>query len=248
MNRETFGILACVVVLAFSPVASVSADLVDIFDRADAADLGPNWTQAFGNPQLSISSGMAAPDNLAAFRGSAFIGGIASAEDDVVASIEFRACNFAENAGSPTLVFGINNTSGAGGTLHGGTEDFLYIQGTLGVKLWANLDWRDTSSTFSTPLTVGDWYKATVEQHGTTLTGTVSELDGTVLMQHVYEQPDATSTGTAFVQYGSWGGGYQSSAAFDNFTITGVVPEPGTLVLVATGLLGLLCYAWRKRK
>ena len=26
------------------------------------------------------------------------------------------------------------------------------------------------------------------------------------------------------------------------------VPEPGTLVLLASGLMGLLCYAWRKRK
>ncbi len=26
------------------------------------------------------------------------------------------------------------------------------------------------------------------------------------------------------------------------------VPEPGTLVLLATGLIGLLCYAWRKQK
>ncbi len=26
------------------------------------------------------------------------------------------------------------------------------------------------------------------------------------------------------------------------------VPEPGTLALLATGLIGLLCYAWRKRK
>ena len=25
-------------------------------------------------------------------------------------------------------------------------------------------------------------------------------------------------------------------------------PEPGTLVLLATGLIGLLCYAWRKRR
>jgi hypothetical protein len=27
-----------------------------------------------------------------------------------------------------------------------------------------------------------------------------------------------------------------------------IVPEPGTLILLVTGLLGLLCYAWRKRK
>lgn len=26
------------------------------------------------------------------------------------------------------------------------------------------------------------------------------------------------------------------------------VPEPSTLALLATGLIGLLCYAWRKRK
>ena len=29
---------------------------------------------------------------------------------------------------------------------------------------------------------------------------------------------------------------------------TRVVPEPGTIVLLASGLMGLLCYAWRKRK
>ena len=26
------------------------------------------------------------------------------------------------------------------------------------------------------------------------------------------------------------------------------IPEPGTLTLLVTGLIGLLCYAWRKRK
>jgi hypothetical protein len=31
-------------------------------------------------------------------------------------------------------------------------------------------------------------------------------------------------------------------------SIPGVlVPEPSTLILLATGLLGLLCYAWRRR-
>jgi hypothetical protein len=36
------------------------------------------------------------------------------------------------------------------------------------------------------------------------------------------------------------GGGMGQSAS--------IVPEPGTLILLVTGLLGLLCYAWRKRK
>lgn len=33
----------------------------------------------------------------------------------------------------------------------------------------------------------------------------------------------------------------------DNLTIT-YVPEPGTLALLAAGLVGLLAYAWRKRQ
>jgi len=42
---------------------------------------------------------------------------------------------------------------------------------------------------------------------------------------------------------GSWGGG------FDDLSLTITpVPEPSTLALLATALIGLLCYAWKKRR
>jgi hypothetical protein len=40
-------------------------------------------------------------------------------------------------------------------------------------------------------------------------------------------------------------GGRQFVKAFETITI---VPEPSTLLLLAGGLVGLLAYAWRKRK
>lgn len=38
-----------------------------------------------------------------------------------------------------------------------------------------------------------------------------------------------------------------STGYFQNFTVS-QVPEPSTTVLVGTGIAGLLCYAWRKRR
>jgi hypothetical protein len=47
------------------------------------------------------------------------------------------------------------------------------------------------------------------------------------------------------------GGSIGFSGEISNFTISSglnAVPEPGSIVLLATGLIGLLAYAWRKRK
>jgi hypothetical protein len=52
---------------------------------------------------------------------------------------------------------------------------------------------------------------------------------------------NATSVSRCYLSTSSGG------IAFDNLSIT-TVPEPSTLLLTATGLLGLLAYAWRKRK
>jgi hypothetical protein len=50
----------------------------------------------------------------------------------------------------------------------------------------------------------------------------------------------SNETGGSSLTYGNVG--------FDNLVIQAPVPEPGTMALLTTGLVGLLCYAWRKRK
>ncbi len=52
-------------------------------------------------------------------------------------------------------------------------------------------------------------------------------------------------TGLKFRTGDQWVSDDPPAGWIDNYVL---VPEPGTLALLATGLIGLLCYAWRKRK
>lgn len=65
-----------------------------------------------------------------------------------------------------------------------------------------------------------------------------------------WELPGYGIGGTAEIGFyaKTWIGGTATPGAdLDYFSVT-AVPEPGTFALVATGLMGLLAYAWRKRR
>jgi hypothetical protein len=95
---------------------------------------------------------------------------------------------------------------------------------------------------------------------------TASLLDGSgavIGSQHVVTAPAAGTfsqytlnataasgnSGLLTVQFtGDPGSAGLAHACLDMVTLSSTVPEPSTLVLVASGLISLLAYAWRKRK
>ena len=66
---------------------------------------------------------------------------------------------------------------------------------------------------------------------------------GNTLTWHYSTTGFNQTAGSAWYSGGNY---YVQLGALDG--VTTAIPEPGTLVLLAAGLAGLLCYAWRKRK
>ena len=126
--------------------------------------------------------------------------------------------------------------SGTSATL---TNGFRYV--TLGtpITLLANTSYILGGDTAGTTPTANDTYKysdvapwnyTTTIGDGITITGRIQ-----------------TAVGAA--GFACPGGTISTGCIWESMNMAySVVPEPGTLVLLATGLIGLLCYAWRKRK
>jgi hypothetical protein len=113
-------------------------------------------------------------------------------------------------------------------------------------------------------LSIGTWYYAAATFDGTTQTVYLFDTTSSTL----YSDSGSGPTGTATYGYAVIGNGLGGTnsryfpGAIDNVTVYDsvlssdvimqhgqmLVPEPSTLAILAAGLIGLLCYAWRKRR
>ena len=107
--------------------------------------------------------------------------------------------------------------------------------GTGTIHVWCNnwtWDWDGTNGTFDATLADATNVSTTMPR---------------AAMEHVVLNYSTDVAQSLTITVGN--AGTNGNAGFYALAVSAApVPEPGTCVLIATGLIGLACYAWRKRK
>ena len=218
-------LLALVVLGLAVPSAAHATEVLDDFNRADAATLGPNWTQQSGTS--SISGNMATGTNLALATYDGSSGNAVSFDlfHGASQTTQYIAAVLGWGAGDNFFIKVQDNGQGV-------FNHFAFYTGNNSLGLFDQL-----SSTFTQATVIASYT-------GTVATLTINPLGGS---QQIYTHDYGfTPTGTLN------GLGFFGSALADNFgtgQAVGAVPEPATwaIMLLGFGFIGG-AMRWRRRQ
>jgi hypothetical protein len=159
--------------------------------------------------------------------------------DGITASVG-QVITFKMDVYQPSVTTAYGGGIGAYGSTSGyGQNIFDLVLRPNGVLEWYNAG-DTTLQTAGGTFATDTWIPVTIVADLAAKTYTADV--GGVTVSDVFNSSAANQLGQLFIS--------PNTFRFDNLlvTIPGQVPEPSTFLLIVTGLLGLLAYAWRKRK
>ena len=226
MRNSFFGVVAFVVAMAFAGAATAEIVVYDDFDGTEVNPL--SWTVQY--------DGTSAPhtvvDSVLTLNAPGGLGG--STDNEVKSTGTWGYDTFGFEIASAFTGsgngFGIGRTGAAATVRRDIGGEWKLVVEKSGFDAYVG-------GPIATP-EAGDVYKIVWSAAGVEL------YRGTHLEDSTSLSPSG-SMGFHLFSYQNADG--PSAAAYDSVSV-GVVPEPSALLLMATGLIGLLAYAWRKRK
>jgi hypothetical protein len=226
--------------VAFSAIAA-NADVINVYTTSDHSVIGTvTWTKTTASGLDSYLFKLSSLDST--YSGTTGLEGVFNAVGTgkklSVSTGEATSGDgwWSDTAGGSTL----SNSKTYFSTANAGTLDsatgYTVLNGTVMFArdgTWNSTTgfWSDTASSYLQ----GSWFSTTAKTAGT---GNAARLAAIA----VTTGGDVSYTGDMLLS--KTGGGLAREVTFT----TAAVPEPGTLAMLAGGLVGLLAYAWRKRK
>jgi hypothetical protein len=188
----------------------------------DPAQAGSQWISAYGSPQRT-------------FTGSSDIGNVTNVSFLLKPNATGSYTDYYISVGSARLAyFGVDHNVGGWGR--------WYVYPAAGGSAFIR-----SSTEYNSIWQVNVALDFTAQNYDITVTDIATSASWSKLDQAftgAVTLAAAQASGITF-KIEALGGATHSN--IDNITV-GTIPEPSVIVLLASGLIGLLCYAWRKRK